>query len=63
MIEDLETGLRVWVHDHSAWHRFALATDVEWVAKAMRAFPWLAPGEVRIFALDEIDTAREWVAA
>lgn len=62
VIEDIETGLRVWVHDHSAWRRFALVTDVEWVAKAMRAFAWLAPGEVRVFALDEMNTARAWVA-
>jgi hypothetical protein len=62
MIEDLETGLRAWVHDHSAWRRFALVTDVEWVAKAMRAFAWLAPGEVRVFGMGEMAAAREWVA-
>jgi hypothetical protein len=62
MVEDIETGLRAWVHDHAAWRRFALVTDVEWVSKAMRAFAWLAPGEVRVFALDELDAAREWVA-
>ena len=28
-IEDVKTGLRVWVRDHSAWKRFALVTDVE----------------------------------
>jgi hypothetical protein len=61
-IEDAKTGMEAWVRNHSAWKRFALVTDVEWVAKAMRAFAWLAPGEVRVFDLGEMDAAREWVA-
>lgn len=60
--EDAKTGLRTWVRDHSSWKRFALVTDVEWVAKAMRAFAWMAPGEVRIFGLEELDEAKRWVA-
>jgi hypothetical protein len=28
----------------------------------MRAFGWLAPGEVRVFSLGEFDAAREWVS-
>jgi hypothetical protein len=63
IIEDVETGLRAWVRDHSAWKRFALVTDVEWVVKAMRVFAWLAPGEVRVFDLGELDAARAWVSA
>jgi len=62
MKEDIETGLRAWVREHSAWRRFAFVTDVEWLAKSMRAFAWLAPGEVRVFGLDERDAARDWVA-
>jgi hypothetical protein len=61
-IEDLKTGLGVWVRDHSAWKRFALVTDVEWVAKAMRAFSWMAPGEVLVRDLSEQQEARDWVA-
>jgi len=60
-VEDMKTGLEAWVLHHAAWKRFALVTDVEWVAKAMRLFAWMAPGEVRVFDLDEIDSAREWV--
>jgi SpoIIAA-like len=60
--EDFKTGMRVWVRDHSAWRRFALVTDVEWVAKAMRAFAWMAPGEVRTFGLDRRAEATEWAA-
>ncbi|HEX7279446.1 MAG TPA: STAS/SEC14 domain-containing protein [Solirubrobacterales bacterium] len=61
-VEDAKTGMEAWVRNHSAWKRFALVTDVEWVAKAMRAFAWLAPGEVRVFGLGELGAAREWVA-
>ncbi len=61
-IEDLKTGLGAWVRDHSAWKRFALVTDVEWVAKAMRTFAWMAPGEVKVFGLAQEDEARAWVA-
>ena len=61
-IEDAKTGMEAWVRNHSAWKRFALVTDVEWVAKAMRAFAWMAPGEVRVFDLGELEAAREWAA-
>jgi SpoIIAA-like len=61
-IEDVKTGPRAWVRDHSAWRRFALVTDVEWVDKATRLFAWLAPGEVMTFRLDEVDEAKSWVA-
>lgn len=61
-LEDVKTGLRVWVREHSAWKRFALVTDVEWVAKAMRMFTWLTPGEVSIRDLDGLEEAKRWVA-
>jgi hypothetical protein len=60
--EDVKTGLKAWVRDHSAWKRFALVTDVEWVAKAMRMFTWLTPGEVLIRDLDGVEEAKAWVA-
>lgn len=61
-IEDAKAGLGTWVRHHAAWKRFALVTDSEWVAKAMRAFAWIAPGEVRLFALEEEAAARAWAA-
>lgn len=62
-IEDAKTGLRAWVRDHSAWKRFALVSDVEWVAKAMRMFAWMAPGEVETFGLAQEAEARTWVSS
>lgn len=60
--EDFKTGLRVWFRDHSAWKRFALVTDTEWVAKAMRMFTWLTPGEVMVCEPAELEQAKAWVA-
>lgn len=60
--EDFKTGMQTWVRDHSAWKRFALVTDVEWVAKAMHMFAWMTPGEVMTYGLDELDRAKRWVA-
>lgn len=62
-IEDMKTGMRAWVKDHSAWKRFALVSDVEWVAKAMRMFGWMAPGEVEVFGLAQEAEARTWVSS
>ena len=60
--EDVKTGLSAWFGHHSAWKRFALATDVEWVAKAMHMFAWMTPGDVMICDLDQLEDAKAWVA-
>lgn len=60
--EDAKTGAKALVRDHKAWKRFALVTDVDWVAKGARAFAWLTPCEIKVFPLAEGAAAREWVA-
>ena len=60
--EDVKTGLGAWFGHHSAWKRFALVTDVEWVAKATHMFAWMTPGEVAIYELDKLEEATRWVA-
>lgn len=62
-LEDAKTGFGLGIGHHSAWRRFALVTDVEWVAKAMHMFAWMTPGEVAIFGLDELESAKSWAAA
>lgn len=61
--EDIKTGLSAWFGQHSAWKRFVLGTDIEWVAKAMHMFSWVTPGEVMICEPDRLDEAKSWVAA
>jgi SpoIIAA-like len=60
--EDAKTGLKALVRDHAGWKRFAVVTDVEWVARATRAFSWMTPGEVLVRGMDGLEEARAWVA-
>ena len=62
MLEDLRTGWDVGVRHHDAWQRFALVTDVDWIARATRMFAWATPGEVRVYPLEDVAEARAWVA-
>lgn len=43
--------------------RLALVTDVEWMHHAMHLFGWAVPGELKVFALDDLEAAIEWAAA
>lgn len=45
------------------WERIAAVTDVEWLRLAIRAFGFLMPGNVRLFATSEADDARAWIAS
>jgi hypothetical protein len=61
--DDIKTGLGLGIGHHSAWKRSAIATDVDWVAKAYQLFAWATPGEVKVYRLDQIEDAKTWVAA
>jgi SpoIIAA-like len=60
--EDLKGLAPLALQHRDAWKRVAAVTDVEWLAKAVETFRWLMPGEVRVFALDELEAAKNWVA-
>lgn len=55
---DLDLGLK----HLSAWERIAIVSDEDWVRRAMGLFGWMYPGETRVFSLDELKTAKEWLA-
>jgi hypothetical protein len=59
---DVTAGLNFGVKHWSAWRRMAVVTDVEWLRHSMQMFGWMTPGEARLFSLDELDQAKEWVA-
>lgn len=61
MVQDAKVGLGLGIGHHSAWKRTAVVTDAEWVARSIRAFAWMMPGEVHVFGLDEEAKAVEWV--
>jgi hypothetical protein len=59
---DATKGLGFGLTHWSAWKRLAVVADVEWLRHAMQAFGWMAPGEARLFGLDELQQAKDWVA-
>ena len=59
---DVTAGLNFGVKHWSAWRRMAVVTDVDWLRHSMQMFGWMTPGEARLFTLDELDKAKEWVA-
>jgi SpoIIAA-like len=62
VIEDAKTGLKLGLGHMKAWKRTAIVTDVDWIRKAMKAFGFMAPGEVRVFEPAELGAAKVWVA-
>lgn len=59
MWEDFKVGM-----EHlTRWERIAVVTDVDWIRHAIRAFSFLIPGTLKIFALDQAVKAREWIIA
>jgi hypothetical protein len=61
--EDVKGLAPLALEHREAWKRVAAVTDVEWIAKAVGMFAWLMPGEVKVFALEELEGAKAWVAA
>ena len=57
--EDFEIDAPHW----SQWDRIAVVTDIPWVGHAVNAFGVLMPCPTRVFAIDERDEARSWIAA
>jgi hypothetical protein len=60
--EDLKTAGTVGLKHRSAWRRFAVVTDKDWMRRAISGFAWLSPGELRVFEPAQLDEAKAWVA-
>lgn len=43
------------------WDRIAVVTDVEWIRHTFKAFSFVIPCATRVFRLEEVSTATEWV--
>lgn len=57
--EDTKLGLG---HLRS-WERIAIVGDADWLRRAVRGLGWLMPGEIKVFAMEQLDGAREWVTS
>jgi hypothetical protein len=62
LMQDLKLGLGALVHHHSAFRRIAVVSDKSWVAHTLHVLAWMVPGELALFALDDLDRAKEWAA-
>ncbi|MBX3349479.1 MAG: STAS/SEC14 domain-containing protein [Nitrospira sp.] len=43
------------------WDRIAVVTDVEWIRQTFKAFACMIPCAARVFRLEEVSTAKDWV--
>jgi hypothetical protein len=59
MWDDASFGLR---HFFS-FEKFALVSDSDWINNSVKALGFMMPCPVKIFALDDLDAAREWAGA
>ena len=57
MWEDTKLGLRTF----TSYDRIAVITDATWMRRAVAAFGWMIPGEVRVFHVSALDAARTWI--
>ncbi len=57
MFDDVKLGM-----EHlKAWERFALVSDAAWIHHVAKVFGVLVPGEVRAFAVSDLEAATAWV--
>jgi hypothetical protein len=57
--EDAKLGMRTM----TAYDRIAVVADATWMRRAVSAFGWLMPGEVRVFGVADLDEATSWIGA
>ncbi|QUR69835.1 STAS/SEC14 domain-containing protein [Mycobacterium spongiae] len=44
-----------------SWERFAVVTDVDWMARSIKLFGFLMPAKLRTFSTADAGEAREWI--
>lgn len=62
LLEDMKLGFGTLMQHHAGFRRVAVVCDKEWVAHALHAVGWLVPGELKLFALADLETAKSWAA-
>lgn len=60
--EDVKADVKFELFQHAKWHRIAVVSDLEWVRRLMELLGRVAPGEVKLFPLEQLDEAKAWVA-
>lgn len=55
--EDAKLGMRTF----TSYERIAIVTDSALLGRSVKAFGWLMPGEVRVFAVADLAAATTWI--
>lgn len=58
MWDDTKVGMK----HLTGWERIAIVSDVEWLKVVIKAFGLVIPGEVRVFANEELAEATRWIS-
>ncbi|MGK2955946.1 MAG: STAS/SEC14 domain-containing protein [Solirubrobacterales bacterium] len=60
--EDVKAGGEFGIGRHSSFERIAVVTDSRKLRTLASVFHWMAPGEVDVYKLKDIETAKAWTA-
>jgi hypothetical protein len=63
MVQDAKAGFELTIGRRSSWKRLAMVSDLEWIRHSIHLLGWLAPGELKLFGVDQLDEATAWAAA
>jgi hypothetical protein len=59
----LKEEVKFAAHHPTAYERVAVVSDEEWLRPALRVLSVLVPGQLRGFAVADLNAAKSWVAA
>lgn len=59
---DVKAGAEFGIGRHSSWERIAVVTNGRKLRALASALGWMSPGELQVFSLDEVETAKAWTA-
>lgn len=62
LLEDFKLGFGSMFRHRKSFRRVAVVTDKEWMGHTLHALSWMVPGEVKLFGLDDLESAKQWVA-
>ena len=60
--EDLKADFNIVVRHRHNVERSAIVTNIDWLRRWMKLGGWIAPGDAKLFKLEEVEEAKAWVA-
>jgi acetoin utilization deacetylase AcuC-like enzyme len=56
--EDTKVGMK----HFTSFEKCAIVSDKKWIIRSIKVFGFLVPGEVKLFANNQLAVARDWIA-